>query len=83
MGLDLGPGGVLDGVFYWKWGCSVTTNRHNDSTKWSANGRRAHLSRASSSILTGNVRSHSSGSQVVAMMQAAESWHGDDPATRS
>jgi hypothetical protein len=42
--------------------------------------RRTQLSRSSSSVLKRNLRGSSSGGQVVATMQAAESWHRNDPA---
>ena len=62
--------------------CSVTTNSFEEGAERVLSARRAHLSRTSFLVLD-HVCRGSSGRQVVAMMQAAESWHGypkrDDP----
>ena len=72
---------VLAGMFDSGSGRSETLGRHQDIAKWAAKDRRAHLSRGSSSTLTRDVRSSSSGGQIVAMMQAADSGHRYDPTT--
>ena len=48
-----------------------------------AKGRRAHLYRSLSSTLAEDVRCYNSGSQIVAMMQAAEPGHGYDLAVHA
>src|SRR5271156_2342463 len=68
---------ILDcGRAYW-----VTTDRHRDFAKWSARDQQPHLALRSSSTLTRDVRSNSSGGQTVTVMQATKSWHGYDSAT--
>jgi hypothetical protein len=50
-------------------------NRQDDRVESAERGRRAQISHSSSSILRRNLLSRYSSSQIVAMMQAAESWH--------
>jgi hypothetical protein len=59
----------------------VTTDRHRDFAEWEARDQQPHLALSSSSTLTRDVRSNSSGGQTVTVMQAAKSWHGYDSAT--
>jgi len=61
----------------------VTSDRHEDSTKWAARGRRARLSLSSSSTPRRNLRDSDSGGQIVTMMQTAEPWHRYNPATHN
>jgi hypothetical protein len=53
-------------------------SRNENTTESAAQGRRAHVSRRSSSTSIWDVRSSSSGCKIIAMMQAAKSWHGYD-----
>jgi hypothetical protein len=61
-------------------GESATTNRQEDRAESAERGRRAHLSRSSSSTLTRDVLSYNSGNRIITIMQAAESGNGFDPA---
>ena len=54
-----------------------------DTVKSVAKGHRTHFSRRVSSTPKQNVRDSNSGSQVVAMMQTAEPWHGYNSAACS
>ncbi len=64
-----------------KAGCYSTTKSHCRSAQRVARDRQTHLSRRSSSVLTRDVRSSSSGCQIVPMMRTAEPGHRNNPAT--
>ena len=68
-------GGGLGSSFRLGIGCSVTADQNEITAKRRVSGCRAHFSRQSSSILTRDVRRSSSGSTIVAMMQATQPWH--------
>jgi hypothetical protein len=59
----------------------VTTDSHRDFAECAARDQQPHLALSSSSTLTRDARSNSSGGQTVTVMQATKSWHGYDWAT--
>jgi hypothetical protein len=59
----------------------VTTDSHRDFAEYAARDQQPHLALSSSSTLTREARSNSSGGQTVTVMQATKSWHGYDWAT--
>jgi len=69
---------VLEGVLAERRGCVVIANRNEDTIESALPAYRAHLSRNYSWNSQLDVRSISSGGEIVAMMQAAEPWHRDD-----
>src|ERR1700676_4143443 len=72
MGLVHRLGGGLGNSFRLRIGSSVTANENEMTAKSGVSGFRAHFSRRSSSVLTRDVGSSSSGSTIVAMMQATQ-----------
>jgi hypothetical protein len=53
----------------------MTAHSREDTFKSAAKGHRMHFSRRVSSTPRRDIRNRNSGSQIVAMMQTAESWH--------
>jgi hypothetical protein len=75
MGLVHPLGGGLGNSFRLGIGSSVTADENEMTTKSGVSGFRTHFSRRSSSVLTRDVGSSSSGSTIVAMMQTTQPWH--------
>jgi hypothetical protein len=75
MGLVHRLGVGLGNSFRLGIGSSVTADENEMTAKSGMSGFRAHFSRRSSSVLTRDVGSSSSGSTIVAMMQTTQPWH--------
>jgi hypothetical protein len=60
----------------------VTTKIDKDDASRSTTGQKTHFSRRLSSTLLEDGRNEGSGGEVVAMVQATDSQHGHDPASR-